>query len=205
MNVILYSPSCRSKPVWLSFFWGLGKLFWRMMITERFWCLLTSIVFFCSYNRSQYKLKQFGYQQSSEYLAKVWYFINFADKTFAGNRNNKRLLESFQYFWNIKEYMQKYKDTKFIGGAQSLCEGLPKCKNINDKISHPLILYFVPITRRVPLGAPYKLIKLPIDRIRERRKKRNKKDKEKERVEGCDQSYPFKIRRVHPWFDGVWD
>ncbi len=146
-----------------------------MMITERFWCLLTSIVFFLFIQWNSIKSKQFGYQHSSEYLAKFGICINFADKTLAGNRNNKRLLESFQYFLNIKEYMQKYKDTTFIGGAQSLCEGLPKCKNINDKISHPLILYCFPITGWVPLGAPYKLIKLPIDRIRERRKNVNQK------------------------------
>ncbi len=73
------------------------------------------------------------------YLAKFGICINVADKTLAGNRNNKRLVESFQYFLNIKEYMQKYKDTTFIGGVQTFCEGTLKCKNINDKISHPLI------------------------------------------------------------------
>ncbi len=69
---------------------------------------------------------EFGYQHSSEYLAKFGICINFADKTLAGNRNNKRLLESFQYFLNIKEYMQKYKDTTFIGGAQNLEGGNTK-------------------------------------------------------------------------------
>jgi len=37
ITVIIYSPSCHSKPVWLSFFcWTQNKIFWRILVTKHF-------------------------------------------------------------------------------------------------------------------------------------------------------------------------
>ncbi len=35
-SVIIYSPSCRSKPVWVAFiFWAQKKVFWQMWVTKQ--------------------------------------------------------------------------------------------------------------------------------------------------------------------------
>ncbi len=45
--VIIYSPSCPSKTVWLAFICGIWKrIFWRMLVTKSFQFLFTYIIFF---------------------------------------------------------------------------------------------------------------------------------------------------------------
>ncbi len=47
--------------------WSVNCLFWSILVIKQFLFPLTSIVFFCPYNGSQWESKLFVYQHSSEY------------------------------------------------------------------------------------------------------------------------------------------
>ncbi len=73
--VIIYSPSCRSKPVCTSFFClTQNKIFWRMLVTKQFWFPLTFIVFifYFFHNGSQQEPK---HQHWSPAFFKISYFV----------------------------------------------------------------------------------------------------------------------------------
>ncbi len=68
-SVIIYSPSCSSKPVWISLFcWTQRKILWRMWGTEQFWGTIDFHCIFLPNKEVNGAPKQPGYKLSSEYL-----------------------------------------------------------------------------------------------------------------------------------------
>ncbi len=68
-SVIIYSPSSRSKPVWMCLFcWTQTKIFWRMWETEQFWGTIDFHSIFLPTMEVNGAPKQPGYKLSSKYL-----------------------------------------------------------------------------------------------------------------------------------------
>ncbi len=72
-NSVIYSPSCRFKPVWLSFFCETQKkIFWRMLITlTHFRFPFTSIVW------TKKQKKSVGTETGIEAILKLFFFFFF--------------------------------------------------------------------------------------------------------------------------------
>ncbi len=97
-SVIIYSPSSRSKPVWMSLFcWTQRKIFWRMWETEQFWGTIDFHSIFFSYYGSQWCPKTAWLQT----FFKISYFVFGSTKKFIQVWNYLRVSKWWQnfHFW----------------------------------------------------------------------------------------------------------